>query len=560
MVNLPIEFSKKTRYNGKQKWHKLFTKIFIWRTKIMKMTKLLASGVAAALATTSLAAIGASAAERSFEMGHTQGTIKTVATSGQEVDFLADKDGLAPATLGISADDVYTINVANATKKVTGVNLKVTGIKGSKSSSSRTYTYAFTNYAADGVTQTYGNSGPIWKLNAYASTAPVDSFVPSQFVEVTQISMEIACEETVTTAAEYDAWGSSNWGSNLEGMVITPFDDGSVANGSILAAINGIINVGWGGAYAAYSEKSTTDLYPFMGTTAPANSIITRQQMAVLSVAGAWTAQTGGQNSGTDGDQTYDEVEYNKGTNPNDFAGLASQVGDFFNKQTNGTITFTFTTSSGATSTAWNNGGVPSSQVGIKNALGDATANDFVLNFNYSQTGSLQAVAAVDAAAGEVSFDISDILDALDGKTMGVIDNIYYGMTKGVAYTGDHPYSGKTGFEVQKITLAYDEDDTNDTDIEEDDDDDDDTDDDTDVSDDDDDDDDDTNVDDDDDDDDVSFDDDDDDDDDSNVGGSVVTPGNNGGDDDGNPNTGVALAVVPAMVAAAAVVVSKKRK
>lgn len=551
----------------------------------MKMTKLLASGVAAALATTSLAAIGASAAERTFEMGHTQGTIKFTATSGQEVAFLADKDGLAPAELGISSDDTIAINVKNATKKVTGINLKVTGIKGSKSSSSRTYTYAFGNYDSDTTfdwtTQKYDGSGRTWALKAYASTAPADSFVPSQFVEITQIAIEISCESTVDTAKAYDAYGSSNWGENIDGLKIYGFKTAEWTN--ILMAINNMMQI-WGngdaavnanhGIYANYNEKSTTDLYPFMGTTAPKNSIITRKQMAVLSVAGAWQATTGGNNDGDkDGDQTYDEVEYNKGTNPNDFAGLASQVGDFFNKQTNGTITFTFTTSSGATGTAWNNGGVPSSQVGIKNALGDATANDFVLNFNYNQTGSLQAVAAVDAAAGEVSFDISDVLDALDGKTIGVIDNIYYGMTKGVEYTGDHPYAGKTGFEVQKITLSYDEDENSGDDIVEDDDDTDDTDDvddDTDDTDDVDDDTDDTDdvdddTDDDDDDDDVTVDDDDDDDDtnddDSNVGGDVVTPGdNNNAGTDPNPNTGVALAVVPAMVAAAAVVVSKKRK
>lgn len=545
----------------------------------MKMTKLLASGVAAALATTSLAAIGASAAERTFEMGHTQGTIKFTATSGKEVAFLADENGLAPAELGISSDDVIAINVSKATKKVTGINLKVTGIKGSKSSSSRTYTYAFGNYDSDTTfdwtTQKYDGSGKTWALKAYKDVAGIDEFVPSQFVEITQISVEIACESTVDTAKAYDAYGSSNWGENIDGLKIIPFKTAEWTD--ILMAINNAVNafgtadVASTGIYAKYSEKSTTDLYPFMGTTAPKNSIITRQQMAVLSVAGAWNATTGGNNGGTDGDQTYDEVEYNKGTNPNDFAGLSSQVGDFFNKQTNGTITFTFTTSSGATGTTWNNGGVPSSQVGIKNALGDATANDFVLNFNYNQTGSLQAVASVDAAAGEVSFDISDVLDALDGKTMGVIDNIYYGMTKGVEYTGDHPYAGKTGFEVQKITLSYDEDENSGDDIVEDDDDTDDTDDvddDTDDTDDVDDDTDDTDdVDDDTDDDgddDVTVDDDDDDtnDDDQGVDGDtdVVTPGDNNPGTDPNPNTGVALAVVPAMVAAAAVVVSKKRK
>lgn len=559
----------------------------------MKMTKLLASGIAASLAVTSLAAV-ASATERTFEMGHTQGTIKFNASSGKEVNFLADKDGLAPAELGISSDDVLAIDIRNANMDITGVNLKVTGIKGSKSSSSRTYTYAFGNYATDAVgaqsgnkfdwdNQVYDGSGAFWAIKAYKEVGPVDSFVPSQFVEVTQVVVEIACQGITNDVKVYDAFGSTEWGQNLDGLVITPFATAEWTD--ILMAINNTLSV-WGtdvtpvnGIYASYSEKSATDLYPFLPRTdihvangdAGQDARLDRDEIWLLSRANQYTATSGGlgsagTNAGQDGNQTYDEVDYNKGTNPAHFAGLASQVGDFFNKQTNGKITFTFTTSSGATGTSWNVGGIPSSQVGIKNVLGDASANDFVLAFNYTQTGSLQAVASVDAAAGEISFDISDVLDALDGKTIGVIDNVYYGSTKGVEYTGDHPYAGNVGFEVQKITFSYDEDENSGNDIEEDDDDTDDDDDDDDTSDDvddddDDDDDDDTDADDDDDDTDASVDDDDDDDDDEgDVNGDIVTPSNNNPANDVNPDTGVALAVVPAMVAAAAVVVSKKRK
>ncbi|MGN0577768.1 MAG: hypothetical protein ACI4J4_04020, partial [Ruminiclostridium sp.] len=301
--------------------------------------------------------------------------------------------------------------------------------------------------------------------------------------------------------------------------------------------------------YAAYSEKSTTVDYPFMAVTDDnGDKTLTRHEIDILSYAGAKYAD--GIDWDTDGDQTYDDNGL--GTNPNDFAGLASQVGDFFNKQTNGTITFKFTAATASTGTAWQNGGVPSTQVGIKNALGDATANDFALFFNYDQTGSLQAVAAVDANAGTVTFDISDVLDALDGKTIGVIDNIYYGMTKGVTYSD---LGGAVGLKVESITLAYDEDADDDADIEDD----------TDVEEDDDDavvedddDDDDAVVEDDDDDDDDYVDDDDDDDADVDGDEDMVDAADD--DDDANPGTGVALAVVPALVAAAAVVVSKKRK
>ena len=231
----------------------------------MKMTKLLASGTAALVAVASLASV-ASAAEQTFDMAITTGTVKFNAASGKEVNFLADADGLAPAELGISADDTLAINIENATKKVTGINLKVTGIKGSKSSSSKTYTYAFGNYDSDTVfdwtTQKYDGSGKTWAITAYASTAPTDSFVPSQFVEITQISIEIACEGTVTTATAYDAYGSTNWGENIDGLKVIPFQ--TAQWGDILSAINQCVNA-WDtntittGIYAKYSEKSTTN-------------------------------------------------------------------------------------------------------------------------------------------------------------------------------------------------------------------------------------------------------------------------------------------------------------
>ena len=515
----------------------------------MKMNKILAAGVAATLAVTSLASV-ASAEEITFDMGQTKGTIKLAATVGQEVAFLADANGQAPATLTIGADGYAVINTATATKNIKNVKIAVTGIKGTKSSSSKTYTYALTNYgdanadgdAFDWRNQKYDGSGKNWVFRAYKDTAPADSFVPSQFVEITKLELILEAEKTVTTAAEYDAWGSSTWGENVDNLVVTPFAGAQA--GDILDAINKVAFTN-NYAYMSFSEKSTTVDYPFMAVTDNGDKTLTRQEIGLLSYADAHSAVNGGNNGGVDGDQTYDDNGF--GTNPNDFAGLASQVGDFFNKQTNGTITFKFTAATASTGTAWQNGGVPSTQVGIKNALGAATANDFALFFNYNQTGSLQAVTAIDANAGTVTFDIADVLDALDGKTIGVIDNIYYGMTKGVTYAD----LGKTGLKVETITLAYDEDAADDADIEDDTD----ADDDTDVEDDDDDA---VIEDDDDDDDDATVEDDDDDD--ADVEGDVdpVTPADD--DDDANPGTGVALAVVPALVAAAAVVVSKKRK
>ena len=192
----------------------------------------------------------------------------------------------------------------------------------------------------------------------------------------------------------------------------------------------------------------------------------------------------------------------------------------------------------------------------------------FALFFNYNATtGSLVSIGEVDADALTVTFPMDEVLDALNGNTIGTIQDIFYGMNKGVNYVDTEILSeddqGNTivekvtaeGYLVESVTLAYDEDAADDTDIEDDDD--------ATIDDDDDavvdDDDDDATIEDDDDD--AVVDDDDDADDDTDVDGDVdepVTPADD--DDDANPGTGVALAVVPALVAAAAVVVSKKRK
>lgn len=502
----------------------------------MKMRKLLATAVAATMAVTSLATV-ASAAEKSWNMGHTTGTIKFNASTGKEVNFLANEDGLAPETLGVS-DDTIAIITKDASKKVTGVTLKVTGVKGSKSASSKTYSYAFGNFDSettfDWTTQKYDGSGIAWALTAYETSGALDSFVPSQFVEITQISIELACESEVSEAKEYDAYGSTNWGENIKGLKIVPFATAEWTD--IYMVINNALNVYGTDAtttelYAKFAEKSTKVDYPFMPVTEKdGNDKLGREEIRVLSVTNAWSSTDRDQGS-DNSNQSYEGDNTVDGEVKKDFAGLASQAADFFNKQTNGTITFKFTTGTEAGGTAWENGGIPSTQTGIKNFLGDATANDFALFFNYKQTGSLQAITELDKDAGTVTFDISDILDAMGGQTLGTLDNIYYGLRKGIAYE-----NVGTGLMVETVTFAYDEDADVEADIEDD----------AEVEDD------------------VEIEEDDDveieddaEEDDADTAGDVIVETE---DDDANPGTGVALAVVPAMVAAAAVVLSKKRK
>ncbi len=278
--------------------------------------------------------------------------------------------------------------------------------------------------------------------------------------------------------------------------------------------------------------------------------------------------------------QTYTVEDYNKGTIPRKFAGLASQVADFFNSKygedpkSDAKIIFTFEafTPAGSTS-AWKNGGVPSTEVGLRNFLEAAKVKDFALFFNYNATtGSLQASASLDATSGSVEFDISDILKQLRGATIGVIQDIYYGLGNGIGYY-DRDGLYLEGLYVKEVRLEYDESATaSDTKGDEDKDaevkgDDNKTEDDTNKGDDKEDDD--TNVP-------TPVEEDDDEkdptvvieDDDTkepapsdNNGPAVV---DNGGNKtpaaDENPHTGVALAVIPAAIAGAAAVIFKKRK
>lgn len=274
--------------------------------------------------------------------------------------------------------------------------------------------------------------------------------------------------------------------------------------------------------------------------------------------------------------QTYTIEDYNKGTQARGFSGLASQVADFFNLQKNGKIEFVFDayTPAAAVNT-WKTGGIPSTEVGLRNFLEAAKVKDFALFVNYnSSTGSLQSNATLDVATGSVVFDISDILKDMGGFTKGNVTDIYYGLANGINY------NGAVGLWVSKVILSYEadaavsgdeatkddekeeevkEDDKGDVAVDEDDDEGeieiaDDTDDAADDTADDDD----TDI--------VIGDDDEDDatvvvtpDDDATV---VVNPGTDktpaGADE--NPHTGVALAVVPMIAAAAAMVISKKRK
>ncbi len=531
----------------------------------MKMRKLLATGVAATLAVTSLAT-AASAAELAFPMGKTEGTVKQTDILGWQ---LVDIDYLTEDNLGGLTGFIY-VNSKWGNYNLDGAKLVITG-RQAENGESKDYTYNFVDTLVEGQGE-YDGKYVIELVDGAANKAGQVNI--NAYNKIDSIKIYVNRSKTYGNASDYD----KDWGIDGNGQDIATID--VIGTSGVLIDLEDDIETSkvdkgnWSNV-----EKSTKVNYPFLPVTdgfdgEKVDTVLKRKEIIPLSYAGAWSAMT----VETIGDQwikgliaNYDDNQSygdnGLGDAPVIFGGFASQVADFFNKQTNGTITFKFTTPTASSSTAWENGGVPSTQVGIKNFLGDATANDFALFFNYDQTGSLQAVTSIDANAGTVTFTIDDVLDALGGQTIGVINNVFYGLVKGATnlqnpWGGDWTYKvdGKDvalpGLYIESVTLAYAEDEAADDDIVEDDADDAEDDADDVVEDDADDADDDVDLDDDADD--VIEDDADDAEDDADVDGEVVTTPDT--DDDANPPTGVALAVVPAMIAAAAVVVSKKRK
>ncbi len=376
---------------------------------------------------------------------------------------------------------------------------------------------------------------------------------------------------------------------------------GDLSGGLLMSKIRSMLQVGvnislqadYGACYTTdtpawlpYTDRSGVIGTYNAGSNTWSGGLLERNDIWRLSDTGDWAsrgqnsgyavAQWNGPSEGVNDNQTYTVVDYNKGTVPRGFSGLASQVADFFNKQSNGKIEFVFDSyAPAAAANTWKNGGIPSTEVGLRNFIEAAQVKDFALFFNYNATtGSLQSNATLDESTGSVIFDITDVLGDVGGLTKGTIQDIYYGLGRGVCYSDNKTLLGGTiGIYVSKVILSYDpdtkvsgdtatKDDEKEEEVKADDkgdvveapvdepeipDD--------------------TNDDDDDEGDVIVADEPDDTsaevdntvDDDATV---VVTPTNNtpAPEADENPHTGVALAVVPMIAAAAAMVISKKRK
>jgi hypothetical protein len=205
-------------------------------------------------------------------------------------------------------------------------------------------------------------------------------------------------------------------------------------------------------AWMPRTEGVPTDLVP---NNVP-NAIIERNEVWLLS-------DTADYNSDSDiydwevikDNQSYTVEDYNRGTKPHGFAGMASQFADFFNSPADprkeAKVIFVFDAyTPAANNNTWKNGGIPSTEVGLRNFLEKQDVKDFALYVNYeATTGSLFATATLDAASGSVIFDVSDILKALGGQTIGTVHDLYYALASGINY------DGKVGLWVKEVKYEY---------------------------------------------------------------------------------------------------------
>ena len=434
----------------------------------MKINKILAAGIAATLAVTSLSAVvGAEAVTKEFEMANTVGTIETKGSlGGRELALLATESGGAlvqnpdlaagKGTPAAGSVDKFifvedgNFDGSNGVVLLNSVKLNITGIKGQKNATSKTYTYDFANFDAN-WNQVYDGSGIYWVLNSYASgEAPLNGLDISQFVEVTSISIDVTSKNTGLTKNEYNNW--KNW-DYTDSLTCYQAFNTAAANVGVEKAINDAFQY-YAGGTMEISNQSTKDLYAFLEKTT-SDTTINRNKVQVLSSAAAYRAgslytgwgQTEGTSSAT---QSYKDSD-GTGTAPFWFGGLASQCADFFNKQTNGKITFQFTAKASSGSD-WKEGGIASTEVGLKSTLAGTNMGIFV---NYEQsTGSLVSLGVVDSDALTVTFDISDILNDMGGLTKGNISDIYYGMNKGLDYKSDDYTSIHAGEAGDAVTYA----------------------------------------------------------------------------------------------------------
>lgn len=286
--------------------------------------------------------------------------------------------------------------------------------------------YEFENYLDLVCTQKADKTGDgiYWKLPIKTIVASTNQFLVTGFSRIFTIGISATALIETEEEKVYYEWGTTTMatpvGTNF--TIVRPFANASNITDIIRDAITAITSF-------KFVSKEVHYDYPFIPMTdLDHDGIIVRNEVQLLS----------GSMLGT-------------GIGEPGFEGLASQVGKFFNKQKNGTITFKVTTAPSTKANVWMNNGIPSSQVGIFNPLTPVNNNIFGLFFNYDTTGSLVSVANLEAD-GTITFDISQVLSDIGYNSLASIRNIYYGLVGGVGYS-DRMVKG---YKIDKVILSYD--------------------------------------------------------------------------------------------------------
>lgn len=356
--------------------------------------------------------VSASAETISFPMTINTGIIYLENKTSVNTNFIPE----------IQADDSITIKTNSEIAVITKVALVVEGERYSRPYVDKAE-YCFTNFADANCTDAVNFGGAYWKLGLFDNRARANEFLVSSFSKI--YNLTIITEGYVETDDEkiYYSFGTSTK-SLATNSIFTIVDDFVYFN-ELTDNITDLINCVNG---LNYANKEVICDYPFLMNTDENNDgNISRTEVYRLS---------------------YSELGEGKGMVG--FEGLASQVSEFFNRKTNGKITFKITTEPALISTTWNSGGIPAYYNGVL-AQKTTIPNDIIaLFFSYESTGSLVVTSKIDDG-GYVTFDISDILKMVDGNTIASFKSIYYALIGGTVYDG---YLCK-GLKIEKVILSY---------------------------------------------------------------------------------------------------------
>lgn len=348
-----------------------------------------------------------------FPMATTEGSVIFKGVAGFNCNVEPD----------VVAEDFIILKETGEMPALTNVKLLVTGDKG------RSYVenaeYQFINYYDALCTErARENEGMYWKLNIAKDVAYLGDFLADSYSRIYTIAIEVEGKMTVAKEEDYTKWANNSAIEGLTFDILKGFTYGGYITDTIETTALSVNKF-------EYITKSVKFDFPMIyNTDENGDGNIARNEVYCLS-----RSAFGG------GEGIYG------------FEGLASQAGQFFNKQDNGKITFHVTTAPASYSQLWTTGGIASTQTGL---LNDFRKDGILIGlfFNYDKTGSLVSTATIDDN-GNIEFDITDVLNDVGSNSLATINSIYYGLVGGLTYTNELT----KGLKIDRVILSYSEED-----------------------------------------------------------------------------------------------------